>query len=58
MRSIVHDPFWGIEFGFPITWYLGEQAKWDIRLKPYLLKLRLDSSETILGVRLEAGYSF
>jgi hypothetical protein len=56
--AFVTESFWGIELGVPFTCYLGESRSWDIRIKPYLLKLAINSSDAILGARLEAGYSF
>ena len=50
--------FWGYEVGVPFEWKLGESSAFDIQLKPYLLKLNIESPETILGARLELGYSF
>ncbi len=50
--------FWGYEVGVPFEWSLGESHAFDIQLKPYLLKLNLDSPETILGARVELGYNF
>jgi hypothetical protein len=48
--------FWGYEVGVPFEWKVGKA--FDIQLKPYLLKLNMNSQETILGTRLELGYNF
>jgi hypothetical protein len=50
--------FWGYEVGVPFEWALGTCHTFDIQLKPYLLKLNMNSPETILGARLELGYNF
>jgi hypothetical protein len=50
--------FWGYEVGVPFEWKLGKEKEFDIQLKPYLLKLNMNSQETILGTRLELGYNF
>ena len=50
--------FWGYEVGVPFEWALGNCHTFDIQLKPYLLKLNMNSPETILGARLELGYNF
>lgn len=56
--SLGNRSFWGYEFGTPIVWTRGECKTFDIQLKPYILKLNTNSSETILGVRAEFGYKF
>jgi hypothetical protein len=50
--------FWGFETAIPLRWLLGATQRWDVELKPYLLKLNLNSSQTIVGVRLVGGYHF
>jgi len=50
--------FWGVEMAIPIRWLMGNTGRWDCELKPYLLKLNLNSAQTILGARLMFGYSF
>ncbi len=50
--------FWGFEADLPLRWLMGESAQWDFEFKPYLLKLNLNSSQTIVGARLMIGYSF
>jgi hypothetical protein len=50
--------FWGYEVGVPFEWKLGKEKAFDIQLKPYILKLNVNSQETILGTRLELGYNF
>ncbi|HEX2580024.1 MAG TPA: hypothetical protein VHK67_06465 [Rhabdochlamydiaceae bacterium] len=50
--------FWGYEVGVPFEWALGNCHTFDLQFKPYLLKLNIDSPETILGARLELGYNF
>ncbi len=50
--------FWGYEVGVPFQWKVGESKAFDIQLKPYLLKLDVNSAETILGARVELGYNF
>ena len=50
--------FWGYEVSLPLEWTVGESGAFDIQLKPYLLKLNLDSPETILGATLAFGYNF
>lgn len=50
--------FWGFETALPLRWLIGSCRKWDIEFKPYLLKLNLNSPQTIFGARLLAGYSF
>ncbi|HNA62415.1 MAG TPA: hypothetical protein PKW79_05005 [Rhabdochlamydiaceae bacterium] len=50
--------FWGLEIGLPITWQLGSTKKFDMRLKPYFLKLNVNSIESILGSTVELGYTY
>ena len=50
--------FWGYEVGVPFEWTIGDSRTFDVQLKPYLLKLNLESPETILGARVELGYNF
>ena len=50
--------FWGFEAALPLRWLVGSCGKWDIEFKPYLLKLNLNSPQTIFGLRLLAGYRF
>lgn len=50
--------FWGFEIAIPIRWLVADSGKWDLELKPYLLKLNLNSPQTIIGFRLVFGYSF
>lgn len=50
--------FWGFEAAIPIRWLIGTLGEWDFELKPYLLKLNLNSSQTILGIRAVFGYHF
>ena len=50
--------FWGYEVGIPLEWKLGKEKAFDVQVKPYVLKLNTNSSETILGARLELGYNF
>ncbi|HEX2580025.1 MAG TPA: hypothetical protein VHK67_06470 [Rhabdochlamydiaceae bacterium] len=50
--------FWGYEVGLPFEWKLGETKAFDIQVKPYLLKLDVNSAETLLGARVELGYNF
>jgi hypothetical protein len=50
--------FWGYEVGVPFKWTVGESKAFDIQLRPYLLKLNVNSPENILGTRLELGYNF
>lgn len=52
------DQFWGYEVGVPFGWKFGKTKAFDVQLKPYLLKLNMNSQETILGTRLELGYNF
>lgn len=49
--------FWGFETALPLRWLIGASGKWDFEFKPYLLKLNLNSPQTIVGVRLMLGYS-
>jgi hypothetical protein len=56
--SLGNRSFWGYEFGTPLVWTLGECQRFDIELKPYILKLNTNSSETIFGARAEFGYKF
>lgn len=50
--------FWGFETALPLRWTAGPSGRWDVELRPYLLKLNLNSPQTIVGARLLAGYSF
>jgi hypothetical protein len=50
--------FFGYEVGVPLSWTLGACKTFDIQLKPYLLKLNVNSQETILGARAEFGFKF
>lgn len=50
--------FWGYEVALPLTWRVGTLKKWDLQFQPYLLKLDINDIGYILGVRLQAGYSF
>ncbi|MGH2639735.1 MAG: hypothetical protein ACRDF4_10740, partial [Rhabdochlamydiaceae bacterium] len=50
--------FWGFETALPLRWLIGASEKWDFEFKPYLLKLNLNSPQTIVGARLMLGYSF
>lgn len=52
------DTFWGLEIGLPIIWQLGSTKKFDMRLKPYFLKLNVNSIESILGSTVELGYTY
>lgn len=52
------DNFWGLEIGLPIIWQLGSAKKFDMRLKPYFLKLNVNSIESILGSTVELGYTY
>ena len=49
--------FWGFETALPLRWIFGESGRWDFEFKPYLLKLNLNSPQTILGARLMVGYN-
>jgi hypothetical protein len=49
--------FWGFETALPLRWTFGYSGKWDLEFKPYLLKLNLNSPQTIVGARLMVGYS-
>ncbi len=48
--------FWGFETALPLRWILGDSGKWDFEFKPYLLKLNLNSPQTIVGASLMVGY--
>jgi hypothetical protein len=50
--------FLGYEVGVPFAWKVGQDKAFDIQVKPYLLKLNVNSQETILGARVELGYNF
>lgn len=50
--------FWGLETAIPLRWLIGISGRWDFELKPYLLKLNLNSPQTILGLRAVFGYHF
>jgi hypothetical protein len=50
--------FWGYEVSVPFEWKIGDSGAFDMQLVPYLLKLNLDSPETILGATLAFGYNF
>lgn len=50
--------FWGFETALPLRWLVGTSGQWDFEFEPYLLKLNLNSPQTIVGARLMAGYSF
>jgi hypothetical protein len=50
--------FWGFEAAIPLRWLIGNSGKWNFEFKPYLLKLNLNSPQTIVGARLMLGYSF
>jgi hypothetical protein len=50
--------FWGFEAALPFRWLLGSSNRWDFEFEPYLLKLNLNSPQTIVGARLLLGYSF
>lgn len=50
--------FWGFETALPLRWLIGASRAWDFEFKPYLLKLNLNSPQTIVGARLMFGYSF
>jgi len=50
--------FWGIEIGTPVTWNIGETRKFDLQIKPYMLKWNLNSPVTALGFTAALGYSF
>jgi hypothetical protein len=50
--------FWGFETTIPLRWLIDDLGKWDLEAKPYLLKLNLNSSQTILGLRIAFGYHF
>lgn len=50
--------FWGFETAIPLRWLMHASGKWDFELKPYLLKLNLNSPQTILGARAVFGYHF
>lgn len=49
--------FWGFQTALPLRWLFGQSEKWDFEFKPYLLKLNLNSSQTIVGFSLLVGYS-
>ena len=49
---------WGYEIAIPCTWRVGASKKWDLQFQPYLLKLDINSSNQIFGLRLLTGYSF
>jgi hypothetical protein len=49
--------FWGFETALPLRWTFGHSGIWDFEFKPYLLKLNLNSPQTIVGARLMVGYS-
>ena len=50
--------FWGYEVGLPLQWKLGETKAFDVQVKPYVLKLNVNSPQTYLGARVELGYNF
>jgi hypothetical protein len=50
--------FWGYEVSVPFEWTIGESRAFDVQLRPYLLKLNINSPETILGATLAFGYNF
>jgi hypothetical protein len=50
--------FWGFETALPLRWLLGSSNRWDLEFEPYLLKLNLNSPQTIVGARFMLGYSF
>jgi hypothetical protein len=50
--------FWGFETAIPLRWRIGNTGAWDLELKPYILKLNLNSSQTIIGTQLVVVYSF
>lgn len=56
--GLLHKHIWGIKLGLPFIFYLDQRQRWDIRFKPYLLKLNIDNCNTFIGATLEAGYSF
>jgi hypothetical protein len=52
------ERFWGIELGTPVTWYFGDKRRFDVKVKPYLLKLNINSNVTILGATMGFGYTY
>ncbi|HEY5236594.1 MAG TPA: hypothetical protein VIJ14_10475 [Rhabdochlamydiaceae bacterium] len=50
--------FWGIELGTPVTWHFGEKRRFDLKIKPYILKLNVNSNSTILGTTIGIGYTY
>jgi hypothetical protein len=56
--TLGREEFWGYEVGVPLEWTIGACNTFDVQLKPYLLKLNVNSQETILGARLELGYNY
>lgn len=50
--------FWGFEAALPLRWLIGTTNRWDFEFKPYILKLNLNSPQTILGANFLLGYSF
>jgi hypothetical protein len=56
--TLGNKEFWGFEVGVPFKWTVGDTKAFDVQLRPYLLKLNVNSPETILGTRLELGYNF
>jgi len=50
--------FWGIELGTPVTWHFGKKQRFDLQIKPYVLKYNLNSNVTILGTTIGLGYTF
>ena len=47
---------WGYEIALPLTWNIG--SIWDLQFQPYLLQIDFNGMIQILGLRIEAGYSF
>lgn len=52
------EKFWGFEICLPFSWFFGTERKFELRLKPYLMKFNIISSENTLGSQLELGFSY
>ncbi|HEX4840202.1 MAG TPA: hypothetical protein VFU89_07165 [Rhabdochlamydiaceae bacterium] len=58
LTTLGQKNFWGYEVGVPLQWKVGESKAFDVQVKPYVLKLNVNSPQTFLGARVELGYNF
>jgi hypothetical protein len=57
-EAVDRENLWGAELGFPVTWYIDAEKKWDMKVEPYFLTFGFPGKQTIYGLHWTFARNF